>query len=84
MVGLSSWNGTSAALLAVGATVAAARAANYDGPPVAHTGGFGEPTCQACHQGEPLNAPGGSLRIEGLPQRYEPGRAYTLTMVLRR
>jgi len=76
---------TSAALLAAAATVVvAARAANYDGPPVAHTGGFGEPTCRACHQGEPLNAPGGSLQIEGLPQRYEPGRAYILTVVLRR
>src|SRR2546426_4300103 len=79
----------SATLLAVAATVAAARSgrgrkANYDGPPVAHTGGFGEPTCRACHQGEPLNEPGGSLRIEGLPQRYEPGRAYMLTVVLRR
>src|SRR3989442_11863996 len=86
---MNSWNGTSATLLAVAATVAAARGsrgrkANYDGPPVAHTGGFGEPTCRACHQDEPLNAPGGSLRIEGLPRRYEPGRAYMLTVVLRR
>ncbi len=75
----------SVALFAVAATVVvAARTANYDGPPVAHTGGFGEPTCRACHQDEPLNDPGGSLRIEGLPQRYEPGRAYTLTVVLHR
>jgi len=86
---MNSWNGTSATLLAVAATVAAARGsrgrkANYDGPPVAHTGGFGEPTCRACHQDEPLNAPGGSLRVEGLPRRYEPGRAYMLTVVLRR
>src|SRR2546428_12664528 len=79
----------SATLLAVAATVAAARGsrgrkANYDGPPVAHTGGFGEPTCPACHQDEPLNAPDGSLRVEGLPRRYEPGRAYMPSGVLRR
>ena len=75
----------SAGLLAAAATmVVAARTANYDGPPVAHTGGFGEPTCRACHKDEPLNDPGGSLRIEGLPQRYEPGRTYVLTVVLRR
>ena len=75
----------SAALLATTATgVVAARTVNYDGPPVAHTGGFSEPTCHACHTDEPLNDPGGSLRIEGLPQRYEPGRTYVLTVVLRR
>ena len=72
-------------------TVAAARArvthrgaVHYDGPPIAHTGGFGEPTCRVCHQGEPLNAAGGTLRIEGLPGRYEPDRTYELVVVLRR
>ena len=50
----------------------------YDGPPIAHTGGFGEPTCRVCHQGQPLNAAGGTLRVEGLPGRYEAGRTYEL------
>jgi len=79
------------ALAGAAVTVAATRApvthrggVHYDGPPIAHTGGFGEPTCRVCHQGEPLNAAGGSLRIEGLPGRYEPGRTYELVVVLRR
>jgi len=86
----------SAALIALAGatvTVAAVRAGvthrgrgavHYDGPPIAHTGGFGEPTCRVCHQGQPLNAAGGTLRVEGLPGRYEPGRTYELVVVLRR
>src|SRR5690606_8758969 len=44
-----------------------------DRPPPAHTGGFGEPTCQQCHFDAPLNDPGGALYVEGLPERYTPG-----------
>lgn len=52
------------------------------GPPAGHTGGFGEPTCQACHAEYALNEPGGSLAVEGLPGAWEPGRSYALTVVL--
>jgi len=55
-----------------------------DGPPTAHTGGFGEPTCLRCHTGEALNTPGGQLRIEGLPERWQPGRIYQVEVVMRR
>ncbi len=58
--------------------------AHPDFPPLAHTGGFGEPTCRECHQGEALNAPGATLRIEGVPQPWRPGRAYRITVTLRR
>lgn len=51
-------------------------------PPLAHTGGFGEPTCAACHTGSPLNAFDGQVRVEGLPAAYEPGDTYALTVVL--
>jgi hypothetical protein len=51
-------------------------------PPEAHTGGFGEPTCQECHLGEPLNQPPGAVRIIGLPDAYEPGRRYELAVQL--
>lgn len=61
----------------------ATRFAHADGPPPGHTGGFGEPTCWVCHDGEPLNAPAGALTVDGLPETYEPGRAYLLTVVLR-
>lgn len=71
-----------AALVVVSAGAAAVL--SKQGPPVAHTGGFGEPSCAACHLGEELNAPGGVLQLQGLPAAYEPGRAYTLTVVLQR
>lgn len=53
------------------------------GPPPGHTGGFGEPTCLECHTGSPLNAFGGSIRIEGLPDVLEAGGAYLLAVTLR-
>lgn len=52
------------------------------GPPSGHTGGFGEPTCQACHTEYALNEPGGSLGVEGLPDAWEAGRSYALVVVL--
>jgi len=55
-----------------------------DGAPPAHTGGFGEPTCQACHFGGALNEPGGSLVIEGVPKVYRAGQRYELTVQLTR
>lgn len=53
-------------------------------PPMAHTGGFGEPTCLACHRSEDLNAPGGELRLEGVPRRWRPGTTYPITIVMQR
>jgi hypothetical protein len=52
--------------------------------PLAHTGGFGEPTCQACHFDGPLNAQGGSLVLEGVPKMYRTGQRYRLTVQLTR
>lgn len=53
-----------------------------DGAPPAHTGGFGEPSCQACHFGGALNEPGGSLTIEGMPEVYRAGQSYRLMVQL--
>ena len=55
-----------------------------DGPPPAHTGGFGEPTCRACHADNHLNDPAGSLSITGVPAVYVPGDTLRLTVFLRR
>ena len=55
-----------------------------EGPPVAHTGGFGEPTCHRCHFDQPINAPGGSLRLVGVPEVYTAGARYVLTIELAR
>ena len=71
------------ALAALGASLAAVQ--RYKGgPPPGHTGGFGEPTCRACHADAGLNEPGGELSIRGAPAAYEPGRTYDVEVVLRR
>jgi len=38
-----------------------------DGPPPGHTGGFGEPTCVACHFDGGVNEGPGRVSVEGLP-----------------
>lgn len=53
------------------------------GPPLAHTGGFGEPTCQTCHFGLALNDPRASLEIAGLEDGYAPGASYLVTITVR-
>lgn len=58
-------------------------AVHPEGPPPGHTGGFDEPTCQSCHTGYALDLPGGTLSVEGVPVRWEPGAEYVLTVVLR-
>ena len=55
-----------------------------DNPPLAHTGGFGEPTCRVCHFDQPLNAPGGSLAVTHVPDAYAPGARYHITVRLHR
>jgi hypothetical protein len=83
--------GASAALsfLSMGAASASASASRErvhrllrDAPPLAHTGGFGEPTCLTCHMDGELNETGGTLVIEGLPARYAAGRRYVLTVAV--
>ena len=51
-------------------------------PPLGHTGGFGEPTCHACHFGGEVNGGGGALTVEGLPDSVRPGRSYALAVTL--
>jgi hypothetical protein len=90
-------SGRRAAILAPGAVAAAAllasialtttggaagRIAYPAYPPPAHTGGFGEPTCHACHFEAEPNTPGGSLSLAGIPDSYLPGESYRLTVVL--
>lgn len=55
-----------------------------DGPPPGHTGGFGEPTCAACHEGgaDPGTPP---ARIElRAPATFVPGRTYDIVVTVRR
>jgi len=59
---------------------AASSTAEIAGPPPGHTGGFGEPTCAACHFGAPLNEPGGLLEVVGLDGGYRPGQRHPVTI----
>jgi hypothetical protein len=52
-----------------------------DRPPAAHTGGFGEPTCEACHRGEAVDSPGGSLALV-VPATFRPGAEHVLEVRL--
>ncbi|WP_419938178.1 choice-of-anchor V domain-containing protein [Candidatus Palauibacter sp.] len=53
---------------------------HIEGPPPGHTGGFGEPTCAACHFGAPLNAPGATLEVFGIDDGYRPGQRHPVTI----
>jgi hypothetical protein len=52
------------------------------GPLPAHTGGFGEPTCQACHFDYPLNETDVVVKLDSLPSMYKPQRTYRLQLRL--
>ena len=53
------------------------------GPDTKLTGAIGESTCLQCHASHKLNRGpvlGGSLEIKGMPEKYEAGKAYILTI----
>jgi hypothetical protein len=62
------------ALVAATTTAAAYR----DGAPPGHTGGFGEPTCGACHFGAAPDDQG-RTHIDA-PARYAPGETYEIVV----
>jgi hypothetical protein len=64
----------------LGLAALAAFAPYAGGPPPAHTGGFGEPTCEQCHFGNPLNDSAGSFTVPGFPAEYVPGQRYRLVV----
>ena len=72
----------SVAALALLGAATASQPWHASGPPPAHTGGFGEPTCAICHEGDDVNAFGGTVTILDLPDAYEPGGVYVLTVAL--
>ena len=53
------------------------------GPPPNRSGVTGT-VCTACHVGNPLNSPGGTVRIIGLPPQWIPGQTYFLQVVVTR
>jgi hypothetical protein len=73
------------AALAGAAMLAAVPAAlrHIDGPPPAHTGGFGEPTCHVCHVDETLNSPGGAIELDALPDSVAASTAVRFSVIVR-
>lgn len=55
-----------------------------EGPYPNVTGGFGERSCHLCHLDNPVNAPGGSLTLEGVPASYVAGQKYPITVRIAR
>jgi hypothetical protein len=70
-----------ACVLVAAALVPRAGRSYVDGPPPAHTGGFGEPTCGACHRGGSADAGGGSLELHA-PASWSPGSEHVLELRL--
>jgi hypothetical protein len=71
-----------AALVITWAAASVPVSTTVEGPPLGFTGGFGEPTCVQCHIGNEINAYGGRVSVEGLPEAFEPGAEYVLTILL--
>lgn len=65
-------------------SVIATSAPYAEGAPPGFSGGFDEQSCHACHFHADVNAAPGRVTLEGVPQRYEPGQRYPLTIVLSR
>ena len=71
-----------AAAIALSASVVAAGAMYDARPPLAHTGGFGEPTCRECHFDGPSEAPD-VVTLGGIPERYALDAVYPLEVGIR-
>lgn len=74
--------GGAAILMLAGVVAALPALRTADGPPPGFSGGFGEPSCAACHFDNDVNAFGGRVLVEGLPDAYEAGKEYVLTVRL--
>ena len=70
----------SVALTAAGVT--AARASFRARPPLAHTGGFGEPTCAECHFDGPSRSPEALSLGWNTPEDFRPGGVYRLEVAI--
>lgn len=55
-----------------------------DGPPPGFSGGFGEPGCDGCHFGGPVDDGVGKLTIDGIGDSYTPGASYSISVSLTR
>lgn len=63
---------------------AASAAAFKEGPYPNVTGGFGEQSCHLCHLDNPIDDPGGSVAVSGVPAIFNAGETYAVTITLTR
>jgi hypothetical protein len=61
-----------------------AASAFKEGPYPNVTGGFGEQSCHLCHLDNPVNAPGGSVKLDGIPAVFRAGETYPITVTISR
>lgn len=59
-------------------------AAYAEGAPPGFSGGFSEQSCHACHFHGEVNSGPERVTIAGVPDRFESGETYALTVTLRR
>ena len=52
----------------------------YMNHPDYRTGAPGEGTCRDCHSSYGLNTGAGEIMVMGIPEMYDPGQSYTLTV----
>lgn len=65
------------------APASASAFAHPDAPPPAHTGGFGEPTCQICHAEYALDTEGIRVALMGVPEAAAPGSSHRIAVLVR-
>lgn len=63
--------------------MASAAWSHEDGAPPGHTGGFGEPTCVACHFDNGINSQDGEITLDGLPASFIPCQPYEFVVVVK-
>jgi len=78
----AAWSIAPAILLTAVTAAVLAQTRYVTGPPPAHTGGFGEPTCYACHMESGPNTGEGTLVLRGLDGVYKPGTAHRIAVEL--
>jgi hypothetical protein len=54
------------------------------GAPPGFSGGFGEPSCHACHFYAEVNTPAGRLVVDGVPKGFAAGGRYAIAIMLSR
>ena len=76
---------SAAATLVFAVVSAAPGGSRYaDAAPPGFSGGFGEPSCHACHFHAELNSGPGRVTVSGAPERFTAGARYPLTITLSR